>query len=345
MNAKFYFIAAYLAFVSLFLRYLFSLEDSCDPWTPLLPFPSQSPLQFDLSKNQIQDFRDDGFLHLKNFIPSNQSAQLSSELSTTYSIHGKTVLSSLDFPGWKNPWIFQFSRFGAAFGHVSSQLLNANSVRLHMDLLFKVKKDSYSFAWHQDALSHPFSLNSRSLSFWIPDRDLENGGSLSFVPGSHKWPSTHPCRQWKSTLLYQAPKECQKEFEKSAEVVENINLGDVIIFDRWVFHRTSTLSNGTRLALVLRTTSSDSLFLSPPSFCMSGNMFHKLPHGLQAYEKVKHAGAVYAQIWPSVLEEEYVRGLPPNAIYQFKWFIEVWFREYTCTIARLFGVHLDTPYK
>ena len=176
------------------------------PLTDLFPQPS-SPEQwsaFQLSKEQIQHFDDQGYISGIKLLNDEQIKALNNELAEMvnpdheghelfYEYHSNesgnpdTVLFHA-LGAWRVRPAFHDILWNPAFLVPAYQLLG-KKIRLFHDQLFsKPAKHGGVVAWHQDFSYWTWTNPMSHLTCWIglDDADEENG-CLHYVPGSHRW--------------------------------------------------------------------------------------------------------------------------------------------------------------
>lgn len=161
--------------------------------------------QFKLSKYQVQQFEEQGYVSGIKLLDDQQVEQLRIELieimdpqhpkhHLLYEFHSnesedpdKIVFHALGH--WRMTSGFHDVLWNPAFVAVASQLLGNKSVRFWHDQLFlKPAKHGGVVAWHQDYSYWTRTLPMQHLTAWVglDDATIDNG-CLHYVPGSHKW--------------------------------------------------------------------------------------------------------------------------------------------------------------
>ena len=150
-----------------------------------------------LSPEQIDQFNEDGFVVLREFIPATMLAELREGYDAAtrgeYDIDGwnqkiaagdilQLGMPSTHIPGWKgHPYMDRIVAVG-------KQLLGADIEFRYDQLIYKPPGNSVELLWHQDAgYGWPGKANYRSATCWLAlSPATEAMGSLHFLPGSHK---------------------------------------------------------------------------------------------------------------------------------------------------------------
>jgi ectoine hydroxylase-related dioxygenase (phytanoyl-CoA dioxygenase family) len=153
-----------------------------------------------ITKEQIQFYRENGFVQVDGILSSEELATLrdcADELIRTKS----SVSAQPDrshkayqnifyqrFNAWRDHGGISMFTFRSKFAAMARALCGASDVRLlHDHLLFKMPGDSKPTPWHQDLPYWPLR-ETGALSLWIPLDDVdENNGCMMFVPGSHRY--------------------------------------------------------------------------------------------------------------------------------------------------------------
>jgi len=176
------------------------------PLTDLFPKPSfpEQWSEFQLSKEQIQHFDDQGYISGIKLLNDEQIKALNNELAEMvnpdheghelfYEYHSNesgnpdTVLFHA-LGAWRVRPAFHDILWNPAFLVPAYQLLG-KKIRLFHDQLFsKPAKHGGVVAWHQDFSYWTWTNPMSHLTCWIglDDADEENG-CLHYVPGSHRW--------------------------------------------------------------------------------------------------------------------------------------------------------------
>ncbi|WP_276504727.1 phytanoyl-CoA dioxygenase family protein [Terrimonas pollutisoli] len=160
--------------------------------------------QYVLSKEQIDFFRENGYISGIKILNEEQVDLLNEELVKLQSVSGeeKELFYHYESNESEDPSKVLFHAIGAwrvtpgfhdliwapAYRMAAYQLLG-QPIRLFHDQLFcKPAKHGGVVAWHQDFSYWTFTKPMQHLTCWIglDDASTENG-CLYYVPGSHKW--------------------------------------------------------------------------------------------------------------------------------------------------------------
>ena len=195
-----------------------------------------------VSKEEIETFHREGWVHLKNVMSSEELQAL----EATYDdfLSGELVdLNTLgkDFCDMSGEYdLKDLSRFnvinlmlpstyypplkGSLYeqraASIASQLYPSTDLVVDYDQLLAKppERPEAVFAWHQDLHYWPKTQDTRTASFWLAiDNVSEENGCIRFVPGSHKEEKLRECRP----LL--------GDRSKSHTLVADIREGDKIV--------------------------------------------------------------------------------------------------------------------
>ncbi len=161
--------------------------------------------QYRLSNEQIEFFREYGYLSNIKILDEGQVDQLNKDLAEIadpnhpdhelfyeFYSNASTDPDSVLFHAlgaWRITKGFHDILWNPAFVMAASQLLEDRSVRFWHDQLFcKPANHGGVVAWHQDYSYWTRSVPMQHLTCWVglDDASLENG-CLHYVPGSHRW--------------------------------------------------------------------------------------------------------------------------------------------------------------
>jgi len=152
-----------------------------------------------LSEQQIQYYRENGFVQVDNILSPEELAELREHLGEVMGAQeGRSTQTSQKGSGYfnvlnqrVNTWRDHggMARFvlSRRFADAAKQLTGADGIRLfHDHALFKMPQDSKPTPWHQDWPYWPMN-ETGAMSIWIALDDVdENNGCMMFVPKSQK---------------------------------------------------------------------------------------------------------------------------------------------------------------
>lgn len=169
------------------------------------PTSSEGWKEYELSKEQIDFFKENGYLGSIKMLDEWQIEVLKNELSdlTTAEQENNSLFYEFHLNESDNPDTILFHALGAwrisngfhdvlwnpRFLMAASQLLSDKPVRFWHDQLFcKPAKQGGVVAWHQDYSYWTRTKPIAHLTCWcsLDDSTIQNG-CLQYVPGSHRW--------------------------------------------------------------------------------------------------------------------------------------------------------------
>jgi ectoine hydroxylase-related dioxygenase (phytanoyl-CoA dioxygenase family) len=169
------------------------------------PTTSEGWKEYELSKEQIDFFKQNGYLANIKMLDEWQIEVLKNELSdlTTAEQENNSLFYEFHLNESDNPDTILFHALGAwrisngfhdvlwnpRFLMAASQLLSDKPVRFWHDQLFcKPAKQGGVVAWHQDYSYWTRTKPIAHLTCWcsLDDSTIQNG-CLQYVPGSHRW--------------------------------------------------------------------------------------------------------------------------------------------------------------
>jgi ectoine hydroxylase-related dioxygenase (phytanoyl-CoA dioxygenase family) len=182
------------------------LADFNHPITSLFNQP-QSPeewRQYILSKDQIEFYKENGYLSGIKILTEDQVDFLNEELAnlTPITEERKELFYQYEsnesenpekvlfhaIGGWRTMTGFHDLLWSPAYRMAAYQLMGEGFKFFHDQLFCKPAKHGGVVAWHQDFSYWTFTRPMNHLTCWIglDDANHENG-CLYYVPGSHKW--------------------------------------------------------------------------------------------------------------------------------------------------------------
>ncbi|MEZ6098885.1 MAG: phytanoyl-CoA dioxygenase family protein [Pirellulaceae bacterium] len=221
---------------------------------------TNSPLAIDLdrpyllSEEQIQHFREDGFIKLKGVFSREEIEHYEPALSRVTFEHDRNKGVPMDqrntydraFIQVSNVWEFdevakEFS-FGKRLARIASELLGTRGVRMwHDQCLYKEAGGGFT-PWHADQQYWPMA-SGLSITAWIPLQATPiEMGPLCFGRGSHVKNVGRDLEisDDSEQLIRQAVKE-----QGIIEIQEPFELGEVSFHYGWTLHRAGPNTTGT----------------------------------------------------------------------------------------------------
>lgn len=150
-----------------------------------------------LSAEEIQRYRDDGVVMIKNAIDPNWMAMIETGIEAARAnasmvgrfMSRKVEGYQMDIFLWKRIDALRDLIYYGPFARWAQQLMGAQEVRFFYDQMFvKEPGTDAPTPWHQDLSFWPIR-GEQICSFWIPcDPVNRDNSGLLYVKGSHKWP-------------------------------------------------------------------------------------------------------------------------------------------------------------
>ncbi|MEM8737782.1 MAG: phytanoyl-CoA dioxygenase family protein [Planctomycetota bacterium] len=201
---------------------------------------------YDLTDAQVQRFREDGFIKLKDVLDADTLAHYGEEITRlTFELNPKKDLNDAQKTTYDRAFIqvgnlwehsdtvrrFSFSR---RLGHLATQLLGVSGVRLYHDqALYKEPAGGFT-PWHVDQQYWPMN-SAKSVTAWVPLQAVPlEMGPLCFGRGSHL---KHIGREM--AISDESERQIAAEIKKHkiVEVFEPYDLGEVSFHYGWTLHR------------------------------------------------------------------------------------------------------------
>jgi ectoine hydroxylase-related dioxygenase (phytanoyl-CoA dioxygenase family) len=145
---------------------------------------------------------------------------------------------------------------GSGIFDMISDLTGFQKSQLHlmpMYLIVQIPSDErFDYTWHQDGSYYPWSPDFLTLWFPVNRRTGGNEGTISLIPGSHRY----GVRETETFLKHGFFKQIQSKLrdeEESRETVLELDLGDCCIMNGNTIHRSVANRSATpRVAAVVR---------------------------------------------------------------------------------------------
>jgi ectoine hydroxylase-related dioxygenase (phytanoyl-CoA dioxygenase family) len=214
---------------------------------PQMPFPIQQALEqpFALPAEQVDLFRENGFVKLKNVLSPEviqyMNETISSEVARLNTQHlpmeqrdtyGKAFLQIMNI--WtKSPAVKEIV-FSKRLARIAADLMGVEGVRLYHDqALFKEAGGGHT-PWHADQYYWPLG-NDNTVTAWIPLQatGLELG-PLEFSAKSQQLQEGRTLKISDDSETLIQKKLTLNDFKK---VVEPFEVGEISFHSGWVFHR------------------------------------------------------------------------------------------------------------
>jgi ectoine hydroxylase-related dioxygenase (phytanoyl-CoA dioxygenase family) len=200
---------------------------------------------YQITQDQINFFRENGFIKLKNVLPADTIQYINEVISTEVErfntqnlpieqrdTYGKAFLQIMNL--WTKSDSVKEIVFSKRLAKIATDLLGVSGVRMYHDqALFKEPSGGHT-PWHADQYYWPLS-NDNTVTVWIPLQETKlEWGPLEF---SAKSQQIQEGRNLK--ISDDSEKELQKKLTLNdfKQVVEQFDIGEVSFHTGWVFHR------------------------------------------------------------------------------------------------------------
>ena len=161
--------------------------------------------RIDLSPAQIQQFEEDGFLIVENFLPANYAQQLAQRMEPLFhgefetgifpdEWHWRPGMSLPDITremcnAWKSDRTIASLVLSAEIGRLTATLAGWDGARIGQDSLWMKPPGTKAIAMHQDGAYIDYLSPAEMMTCWVALNDAAAAdGTLVYVKGSHKWP-------------------------------------------------------------------------------------------------------------------------------------------------------------
>ncbi len=225
-----------------------------------LPLNIQQGLEmpFSLSPEQVNFFRENGFIKLKkvlspeviHYMNETISAEVA-RLNTQYlpieqrDTYGKAFLQIMNI--WTRSATVKEIVFSKRLAKIATELMGVNGVRMYHDqALFKEPGGGHT-PWHADQYYWPLS-NDNTITAWIPLQ--ETGLELGPLEFSAKSQQLQEGRTLKISDDSEALIQKKLTLNDFKKVVESFDPGEVSFHNGWVFHRAGA-NNTNRMRKVM----------------------------------------------------------------------------------------------
>jgi len=296
------------------------------------------PASWELSSEQIATFRREGVLvipgllrdkELQDAIRAVKRIQRSQNLAQRVFYRLFPSYKSLQFQSWRKHRALEKVAFDSAAPTICAQLMglscennnnNPRCVRLLKDAVLGYRAGDRGCGWHvDDKIFWPCEDRNvgkpdAGINVWITLSPVScaEGGGLAVAPGSHRKRFAKRARQViaskghvTTNLLETLDPECHEKME-SLKRVYDLEPGDAIVHDRYIFHRAYPFVDpiegkkaGVKHRISLRYVPEDATF-----FDLAGKERAAEVKMLSTGDKISKGGEYYPQTWPDSLPEE-----------------------------------------
>ncbi len=200
---------------------------------------------FALSDAQIQSYRTNGFVKLKNVLSADaiqyMNETITSEVKRLNTQHlpladrdtyGKAFLQIMNI--WTKSETVKDIVFSKRLAKIASDLMGTNGVRLYHDQALYKEPGGGHTPWHADQYYWPLA-NDNTVTVWIPmQKTTLEFGPLEFSAKSHTLGMGRNVEIGDASQEILETLLAEKRFE---HVVESFNIGEVSYHAGWLFHR------------------------------------------------------------------------------------------------------------
>jgi ectoine hydroxylase-related dioxygenase (phytanoyl-CoA dioxygenase family) len=200
---------------------------------------------FALPSQAISMFRQQGFVHLKNVLPSDVLDRYGREITRlTIALNTQTLplaeRSTYDraflqvMNVWRESDVVRDFVFGQTLARIAAELMEVEGVRLYHDQsLYKEPRGGFTPA-HADQYYWPLA-SDRTVTAWVPLQAVPREmGPLAFYAGSHQ---SALGRDLPISDESEAAITAAMETQNYPIIDEPFDLGDVSFHAGWLFHR------------------------------------------------------------------------------------------------------------
>ena len=264
-------------------------------------------INFDLSESLIEEFNNNGFLILDNFLDLNYIEDLRNKFEPLFKGNFETGIEPDEWNwkfgkdpedvtrqicnAWKADHLIKKVVCHRIIGEVCSRLMNWKGARLVQDNVLWKPPGGKTLGFHQDAAYDDWLIPQTMTTCWMSlDDTSKETGTLEYIKGSHKWGLQPPKGEFHSPEDYK--KELNIFAEKNNKQIEvayvEVPAGGVSFHHGFTWHGSGiNTSNKNRRAIV--------------SHCVPSNAkFHPTNEGgtAKTYKKYKKENS-------DLLDEEY----------------------------------------
>eukprot|EP00811_Abedinium_folium_P029660 NODE_4689_length_1859_cov_10.312933.p1 GENE.NODE_4689_length_1859_cov_10.312933~~NODE_4689_length_1859_cov_10.312933.p1 ORF type:complete len:527 (-),score=-29.46 NODE_4689_length_1859_cov_10.312933:227-1807(-) len=265
-----------------------------------------------LTKEQLETYHSDGVLHLKGVLPANLTSQFVHALEKLQFDSPVMPFITVKFGNWMSPFLFDFAR-EKFLSAMAAQVMGTNTVRFLYDPAWELLSGKAGIETHSDSNGFWTTGQAPGMGFWIPGRNLTNctGGSMKFARGTHRPEFRNHCRRWYiSPDLETNDDACVKWYEDVATELEEVNIGDVILFDKFILHGSAPFKvpDQRRLSWSPRYADGSTVFYPSMGPCITSptQWVVAMSQGMVAGDPLSKIPGMFPQVYPAVIPEEQV---------------------------------------
>ena len=237
-------------------------------------------INFKISENLIQDFNNNGYLILDNFLDLKYIDNLRNKFEPLFKGNFETGIEPDEWNwkfgkdsedvtrqicnAWKADHLIKKVVCHKIIGEVCSRLMNWEGTRLVQDNVLWKPPGGKTLGYHQDAAYDDWIVPQTMMTCWMPiDNVDKEKGTLEYVTGSHLWGLSPPKGQFHS------PKDYKKELNEYVSKLDKeiqtqyveIPAGGVAFHHGFTWHGSGiNHTNSNRRAIVAHCIPSESKF-------------------------------------------------------------------------------------
>jgi len=311
--------------------------------------PLTAPAVFQLTKEQLETYKRDGVLIIRGLL---KGEELNHAIREAKQINKKTITErilrkffksgydGLRFQTWRKFKSMEYIAFDSPVPSIVAQLMgyasNTNknkstnkSIRLLKDAFLAYQEGGKGCGWHVDdkgfwpCEDSPLHTPDAGVNVWITLSPLRasEGGGLAVAPSSHavSWredarsviasPTNGPMPL--TCAMEDLSPEYHRKFEEM-KLTLDMEPGDAIIHDRYMFHRTVQFKDEGKKGLFSRWRKRTKLRISLRYMPSDANLFVMNKMFDQAFEekdlmtgdKIEKGEEYFPQVWPTSLSGE-----------------------------------------
>lgn len=251
-----------------------------------------------LPAGAIAQFREQGFVHLKNVLSpealdfyGREITRLTVELNTQTkplaerSTYDRAFLQVMNL--WQHSAVVQQFVFGKTLARIAAELLEVDGVRLYHDQALYKEPDGGLTPAHADQYYWPLA-SDRTVTAWIPLQAVPRAmGPLAFFAGSHRSNIGRDLAiSDDSERLITAAMEAQH----FPIIDEPFDLGDVSFHGGWIFHRAGPNTGRSPRAVMTMIYMDAAMKLAQPAHWLQEKDWHRWCKGAQIGEVIDTPG-------------------------------------------------------
>tara|TARA_B110000977_G_scaffold201606_2_gene297202 strand:- start:1042 stop:1812 length:771 start_codon:yes stop_codon:yes gene_type:complete len=228
-----------------------------------------------LNNKDIKEYKENGFLIIKDYINSSLLDSLRETLIVMFSYNLKNsvktdrleeLVTKLEKEDHNKVYNIQKTISSSTevitllnslkMGELHSDLYGSDKKKIHLTLFQAPVQfpndDRFDFKWHQESGS--YAGHSNILTCWFPILGPVNkiNGSMTLIPRSHKGGLRESVHTKKASGLNDWVINLDKSEEKKTIIIE-INPGDLVLFDSNLIHKSiPNISNKIRVTGIVR---------------------------------------------------------------------------------------------